>query len=854
MIDPFLEAQGRAAPATTAETFWRDLAARAPALPLPEVPAWQRAASPSRQRLERSVPAASLVAAAARSGLDVGSLIQTAWAATLARDAQVNEIPLRVVRAKTGATVWPVVVTLDFARPLAAAAEATALALSESLRHAAAPPPALAFEAGFVELAPGAPWPDAAQTPGAAVCLLARPGPTAVELVLVWSAPQLDAAFARGLFERLERVLSAVSEGSPSALGALPLLSRDERAQVLGEWNGPRVDRPKATVPEAILAQVAKTPDALAVVAGAQRLDYRALEQRSAQVARWLVKQGVGPEHRVAVVMDPGVETIVALLGVLRAGGAYVPLDPELPDERLGWCVNDVAATAAIAHGKHAARLNGRPVLTLDSSFASVDGLEGALPPPPSPAGLAYVIYTSGSTGEPKGVAVAHASLVNHHQAIADRLALGPNDRVLQFTPVCFDAAGEEIYPVLARGGVVAVTGNLVPPHELAAMIDREQLTVLSLPPAFLHDWVAEMARRGQRVPKGLRAVLLGGEKINPEALGTWRKVGGEHVPWFNVYGPTEATVTSALCEISPGVPFFENAVLPIGTPIANGRISVLDERLEPLPPRHPGELFIAGAGLARGYWNRPAETADKFRPDPHGPPGERMYRSGDVARHLDDGRLEFLGRVDHQIKIRGKRLEPGEVEAKLRAQPGVAEAVVTARDDGPGGRWLVAYVVPTPGATPEPAALKSALAQSLPEHLVPGVVVRLPAFPMTPNGKIDRKALPKPVVEAAAPSAGGAALTKTEQTLADIWKEVLGLAQVKKSDDFFELGGQSLSAMQTASRVQELLGVNVELQVLFEETTLEKLAAAIDRQLGPDVGAMSDAQVAAMLESMARK
>jgi len=677
--------------------------------------------------------------------------------------------------------------------------------------------------------------------------------------------------FKAGSVERLAthyQVLLAGAVRQPKTpVSRLPLLDADERRRVLKGWNATRTEVPRGVcVHHLFEAQVARTPDAVAVVFGDQSLTYAELNARADGLARELVSRGLGPEARVALVIGPALEGPVALYGVLKAGAAYVPLDPDAPSERLAFALKDCGARLVLAPSGVAARLPdvGLEVFKLDPGWRPAS--TGPAPRPAvTPQHLAYAIYTSGSTGEPKGILVSHAALVNHNLAVARRFGLGPGDRMLQFLPLCFDAAGEEIYPPLLSGSAILIRSELVPIGEFLGLIQRERLTVLSLPPAYLHEWLSELERQGLMLPTCLRLVLLGGEKLLPETWALWLRRGGATIPWINVYGPTEATITSALCEITASGTGLDSPVLPIGGPIANGELYLLDGGMEPVPVGHPGELYIGGAGLARGYLGRPDQTAERFVPHPFSleagkEGGARLYRTGDVARHLPDGRIEFLGRIDHQVKLRGFRVELGEIEAVLRQRAGVQEAVVVVRGQAPNPQRLVAYVVP--GALPAPSAraLRDVVAEHLPVYMVPSTFVMLDALPLTSNGKVDRKALPEPPADVGATDTVKG--TSTEETLRDVWHQVLGGPRPGLEDNFFDLGGHSLSALQVLARVGEALGVHLELRHLFEAPTLKALALHLDTLTaaapqGPsvDVAQLSDAEVDALLKEMlARK
>jgi amino acid adenylation domain-containing protein len=740
--------------------------------------------------------------------------------------------------------------------------------LADALATTQSPPDFRPPQLGLTVERPFAPWTLA----GVSVTDLdlpwrAEPQPLSLQLTLGADGARGHLVFDPGLFRpdaavRLGSHLAALladAQAHPDRpLARLALLGDAERERLTRTLNPPSGGAPEGLVHTLFEAQAARTPTAQAVSHGQDALSYGELNARANRMARALAKAGVGPEAKVVLALQPGVDTIAALYAVLKAGGAYVPVDPDGPPERLRFIVQDAGAALVVCEAALLPVFEGleAKALPLGALSAGQDGDAASENPGVrlSPDHLAYVIYTSGSTGEPKGVQVAHRSVVNHNLAVARRFGLNAQDRVLQFTPITFDAAGEEIYPPLLAGSAIVVRGELAPIHGFRELIEQERLTVLSLPPAFLHEWVLELERRGERVPGCLRLVLLGGEKLLPESLACWQRVGGEKIPWVNVYGPTEATVTSALCELGAGALGLTGPTLPIGGPLDNAQLYLLDPRMELVPFGHTGELYIGGAGLARGYLGKPALTAERFLPDPFSArPGARLYRTGDLARHLPDGRLEFVGRADHQVKIRGFRVELGEVEAALRRQEGVEECVVLAREEAPRGTHLVAYVIPARGVTLDAKGLKAALRAGLPDYMIPSALGFLEAFPLTPNGKVDRKALPPLELEAAGPGAGRP-LTEQEQALAEIWQEVLGAPQVGPEDDFFELGGQSLSAMQVLSRISEIFGVELLVQDVFEAPLLSALAERVQAAMGPDTDAMSDDQVDAMLAELLAK
>ncbi|MDP9121654.1 MAG: non-ribosomal peptide synthetase, partial [Acidobacteriota bacterium] len=451
-----------------------------------------------------------------------------------------------------------------------------------------------------------------------------------------------------------------------------------------------------------------------------------------------------------------------------------------------------------------------------------------ALPTPvPGPLNLAYVMYTSGSTGRPKGVLVPHRSAVWYAVTAAANYAIGPRDRILQFASSCFDISIEEIFPVLCRGGTLVMSSaplHLSTAHYLEKVREAE-VTAIFPPTAFWHELSSAVAAQPGSLPASLRLVCFGGERVLPEQVRAWQRHAGSRVRLFNSYGPTETTVVATLFAVGGGQSW---AGVPIGRPIRDARACILDRAFEPQPLGVEGELCIGGAGLARGYLGDPGATAQKFIPDPSGlEPGARLYRTGDIARFLPSGVLSYVGRADDQVKVRGFRIEPGEIEAALTAQRGVREAVVVAAQDLAGNRRLVAYV------TGEAAAgeLRQLLRERLPEYMVPAAFVMLSSLPLSANGKVDRRALPAPEWRGAEESFL-APRTPVEEVLAGIWAEVLGLDRVGVLDNFFDLGGHSLLATRVMSRLRSTLGTELPLRDLFAQPTVEGLAAAVEALL----------------------
>ena len=541
----------------------------------------------------------------------------------------------------------------------------------------------------------------------------------------------------------------------------------------------------------------------------------------------------------MGVCVERSPETIVALLGVLEAGGAYVPLDPSYPRERLAYLVEDSRVALLLTQERLFAGLPGSAMADVVFLDADRERIEAAPEDVPGaavhPQNAAYVIYTSGSSGRPKGVVVSHAALSGYTAVAREAYGIGPEDRVLQFASVAFDASAEEIYPALVSGArLVLRTEEML--DSAAAFVEACRawgITVLDLPTAYWHELVTELSgtdpRERPALPEGLRLAIIGGERAMPERLRAWRELFGDRVRLVNTYGPTETTVVATLCDLAaPGGDGADSLRhVPIGRPLRGVQAYVLDSRGEPAAIGIPGELYVGGAGVARGYLGRPALTAERFLPDPFRPdPGARVYRTGDRVRWLPDGTLEFMGRADQQVKIRGFRVEPGEVEAALSRCPGVEEAVVVAREDSPGDPRLVAYVVPAEGGAVQAAELRSALREELPGYMVPAAFVVVDALPLTRNGKVDRRALPAPDARRAAGEPRSALpRNDVERALTEAWREVLGVEEVGLDDNFFDLGGHSLLLARLRSRLAGRFAREVSVVVLFRYPTVRSFA-----------------------------
>ncbi|HEY3868799.1 MAG TPA: amino acid adenylation domain-containing protein, partial [Actinocrinis sp.] len=627
----------------------------------------------------------------------------------------------------------------------------------------------------------------------------------------VQAVAPIDAGSVVGLVQSaVARLVTALESAPESALAGIEVLDVRQRHQVVEQWNQTTAEMPVGTLPGLFQEQVARTPDVVALVDGDSELTYAQLDARANRLARYLIGRGVGPESVVAVLMQRSADLVVALLAVLKAGGAYLPIDPDYPGERIAFMVQD-AAPVLVLDGAQVTEVLG------DLSDAPVSDAERR-------AALraehpAYVIYTSGSTGRPKGVMVDHAGIVNRLGWMQAEYGLTGADRVLQKTPVGFDVSVWELFwPLLQGAGLVlARPGGHRDPAYLAALIRQRHVTVAHFVPSMLEVFLREPSAAECT---GLRVVVCSGEALPPALVERFLGLFGARL--HNLYGPTEASVdvTAWPCQRVDG------GVVPIGRPIANMRVFVLDGALRPVPVGVTGELYLAGVGLARGYLGRAGLSAGRFVACPFGGAGERMYRTGDVVRWNASGQLEFLGRVDDQVKLRGFRIELGEIEAALRDQAGVDQAVVVVREDVPGERRLVGYVVPVEGSTVDPAVVRGELAGTLPEYMVPSAVVVLEALPLSANGKLDRRALPVPQVVA---GAGRGPATVREEVLCALFAEVLGVERVGVDDDFFALGGHSLLVIRLVE-LARARGVGLDVRTVFTAPTVAAMAAVAGR------------------------
>jgi amino acid adenylation domain-containing protein/non-ribosomal peptide synthase protein (TIGR01720 family) len=657
-------------------------------------------------------------------------------------------------------------------------------------------------------------------------------GPDGLWGSIEYSTDLFEAATIGRLLGHFETLLEGIVDDPDSPLSRIPLLTDAERHHLLVTCNATESGYPRGTCVHRLFEeQAARTPGNVAIVFGDERMTYRELNARANQLAHHLQSLGVGPDTLVGVCLERTPDAVVAMLAALKAGGAYLPLDPGYPRERLAFMLEDAQATVLLTQERLLPNLPSAPhtrIVCVDRERQAVRREPTGNPEAGTTSGnLAYVIYTSGSTGRPKGVMVEHEGLANFATAFIQIMGAGPQSRVLQFASLSFDASVAEIVLALLSGAKLCLLGET----GTSAGVDLQQqlrdlgITIAVLPPSVLRLLDPEGLPR-------IATMMSAGEACPPEVANRW--AAGRRL--LNGYGPTESTIgaTWAACEGA------SCAAPPIGRPFPNIRVYVLDANRNPVPVGVPGELYIGGVGLARGYLNRPDLTAERYVPDPFGTvPGGRIYRTGDLVRWRPDGQLEHLGRLDHQVKIRGFRIELGEVEAALARHPAIGAALVTAWDDGPGaapdangepagsgGRRLVAYVVAKGTPAPTTSQLREFLKRELPEHMVPAAFVPLDAFPLTPNGKVDRKALPAP--DSARPElerAYVAPRTIAETALARVWSQVLKVEPIGVHDNFFELGGDSILSIQVIARANQG-GLTLTAKQLFQHPTIAELAA----------------------------
>ncbi|MFD7432651.1 amino acid adenylation domain-containing protein [Streptomyces sp. NPDC059818] len=640
---------------------------------------------------------------------------------------------------------------------------------------------------------------------------------------IVYSTDLFDEATMVRLAGHFETLLGAAAHAPGARLSALEMLTAQERRDILTTWNGADNDAPDAvTVHRLFEDRAAERPDSPAVTCGSDHLTYRELDERAEWIAARLRERGAGPGTLVAICLDRGTDMVSALLGILKSGAAYVPLDPTYPTERLAYMVEDSGAPLIVTRSSHAERLPAAtPLLLLEDSWPSDapaspgDGSAAEA----GPDDLAYVIYTSGSTGRPKGVQITHGALRARMRETRRQLDLTCEDRVLQFASISFDSSVGQLFAPLVSGASLVLRDEAWDPGMLGQALRTNEVTVAWLTPSAFGALAAQLDGPESLGPE-LRLVRLGGEALPREQVRQWFR--HTSVPLVNGYGPTEAAQEAATARITgPG------AHVPIGRPVANAKVFVVDRHGRPVPVGVPGEMWISCPGLARGYLGRPELTAEKFTVVTVDGTPRRVYRTGDLAKWHPDGHLEFTGRGDGQVKLRGYRIEPGEIEAALLTHPSVTLATVLLREDVPGDPRLVAYVVADPPV--EAGTLRAHLQRDLPDYMIPAAFVPLDRIPLTPNGKTDRRALPAPASDRSELGAVYTApRTETERTVAGVWAQVLGIDTVGVDDDFFALGGHSLLATQVVSRLRRRLGVDIPVRTLFSAPTPALLAAAV--------------------------
>ncbi len=649
---------------------------------------------------------------------------------------------------------------------------------------------------------------------------------TSTELTINWqyNSDLFKTETIQRWLQHYQTLLEGIVSKPDQRVSELPLLTGPERRQLLIEWNDTKTGYPNdKCVHELFEAQAARSPDAVALVLGDKNLTYGELNRRANQLAHYLRSLGAGPDFLVGICMERSLEMVVALLGILKAGAAYVPLDPGYPKQRLNSMIQDAKIAVLLTQQRLTSNLpdHGATIFCLDTDWQTV-AAESAENPVPmtAPEHLAYVIYTSGSTGRPKGVEVPHRGITRLLMGV-DYVQLDPTQILFHLAPISFDAATFELWGALLHGAkCVLYPGSIPTPIELKKVLHQYKVSILWLTASLFNTVIDEAPEALSEV----RQLLIGGEALSVrhvrralELLPRTRIING--------YGPTEST-TFTCCYPIPRQLDESIRSVPLGRPISNTRVYVLDARLQPVPVGVPGELYIGGDGLARAYLNRPELTAERFIANPFGESGDRLYKTGDLVRYGPDGIIEFLGRLDHQVKIRGFRIEPGEIETLLGQIPGVRDAVVLAREQAPGDKRLVAYIVGEPGHQLASHELRNVLKKQLPEYMVPSAFLFLESLPLTSNGKIDDHALPDPVNQVvSATSEYVAPRDETERILCRVWSEVLRVDRVGLDDDFFAIGGHSLLAAKLFARLDEIFGRSLPLGILFGAPTVRSLA-----------------------------
>nr|MCH9649032.1 amino acid adenylation domain-containing protein [Deltaproteobacteria bacterium] len=695
-----------------------------------------------------------------------------------------------------------------------------------------------------------------AEKPGFPIILATVPGRRML-LEAQYQERSFSPVQAQRLLGHLRQALGSLADGRHSRLGEISLLSAAERHQLMVDWNSTaKPFSEDLCLHDLFRHRAAQQPEAVAVVWEGGELSYGQLDVQSDALAAQLRSLGIKTESLVALCVGRSPAMVVGLLGILKAGGAYLPLDPAYPAERLAYMLEDSGAAIVVTEEAAQASLPETPIHQV--LLGEMDDLEdpeelrsrvpevGDSGSRSHPESLAYAIYTSGSTGRPKGVLISHRSVVNYTEEMVRQFGLSRQDRILQFASLSFDVVVEEVFPALLAGAAVVLSKQdlLLDVGELQRTLEEARVTGLELPAAYWHEWEHSLATGRSSIPPSLRFLLVGCEKPSPERLESWSRW---QVPLIYVFGLTETTITTTLHrfhsggDAQPSTPSAIDLDLPIGRPVANTQVFVLDGQLDAAPVEVAGELFVGGEGVGRGYLGRPGLTAQRFIPNPFAmQPGQRLYRTGDLARFRAGGELGFLGRLDHQVKIRGNRVELGEIEAALGLLDAVRQSVVVPRDSAAGQR-LVAYLLLAEGAeVPTTGYLQGQLRESLPDFMVPSAFVWLNELPLTSNGKVDRGALPEPDLDGPVLEGGyGAPRNPAEETLVELWQEVLGVRRVGVHDNFFELGGDSILSIQLTSRAHRA-GIPITARQLFENPTVAGLAALEATRVVADQGRLA--------------
>jgi amino acid adenylation domain-containing protein len=855
-----------------AETFWREMLKGfdAPTL-LSRNPSARNSQEHQEERIELSAETtAALQSQAAQRQLNIETLVEGAWALLLSRYADTDDVvfgmyvsgrhaalpesmsavglfghavPVRVhVPAESALLPW--LKRLQTQRDEISLYEYTAL--SDIRRWSDVAHGQALFESLLVF--------DDAQELATSLRIRRNGWAEKFEQPLVLKASLLPQLSLRLCFERhsfhpsqvarmlahLKILLEGIAANTEQRLSELPLLTQPEQRLLLEDWNNTQTGTSQGECLHELFESVAaRTPARTALVCGEESLTFEELNRRANQLARHLRGLGVGPEVPVGICAQRSLETVIALLGILKAGGVYVPLDPEYPQERLSYMLEDTGVSVLLTQQHLIFDLPpyaaASEIVCLDSDWETISQeSDENLSPFVTGANLAYIIYTSGSTGRPKGVCISHEAIASHLRIVGKKFALDENDRMLQFASLNFDVSIEQIWtPLLCGATTILRDARAWSVAEFYQEVSERGVTVINVSPSYWNLLTQESATATKfGLDKQLKLVIVGGDAMSSEATRQWRQTDMGAARLLNAYGPTETTITATVFDVPSDYDWHEASTnVPIGRPLGNRKVYILDRQGNLSPIGATGELHLGGTLLARGYLNNPEQTAEKFIPDAFSnEPGARLYRTGDLARYRDDGQIEFLGRIDHQIKIRGFRIEAGEIEAALRQNPSVREAIVVAREEAGGDKRLVAYVALKQRDVGSVDELRDALKEKLPAHMVPAAFILLEELPLTPNGKIDRRALPAPATtEIENGDAYVAPSTSLEELLVDIWRDVLNVERVSVHDNFFDLGGHSLLATQVISRLRQRLQVEVPLHSFFENPVIAELAKEVE-------------------------